>query len=110
VADVQWNIEAQMHHFGKGLSNELNDCVTYAERPDNTVDFVNMSSIWNSQIRARAAETMCGRWEGGYKTPDNTDNTTPAPEGSPAGTLAGSHGSAPMDLSALQARQITHEK
>jgi hypothetical protein len=110
VADVKWNAEAQMDALRNGLSNELKDSLQHADLPDNIVDFVKMCSKRDSQIRARVAERKSGRWEGGYKKPDNTNNTTSAPEVSPAGTVAGYHGPAPMDLSALKGKKITPEE
>jgi hypothetical protein len=38
------------------------------------------------------------------------NNTISAPEASPAGTVAGYHGPAPMDISALQGSKITPEE
>jgi hypothetical protein len=107
VADIKWNVEVQMDALRNGLSNELKASLQYADMPDNIVDFVKMYSKCDSQIRARAAEKMSGRWEGGYKQPDNANNTTSAPEASPAGTVAGDHGPAHMDLSVLKGRKIT---
>jgi hypothetical protein len=110
VADVKWNAEAQMDALQNGLSNELKDSLQHADMPDNIVDFVKMCSKRDSQIRARAAEKKSGRWEGSYKKPDNANNTTSAPDASPAGTVAGYHGPAPMDLSAIKGRKITPEE
>jgi hypothetical protein len=53
---------------------------------------------------------MSGQWEDGYKKPDNANNTTSAPKALPAGTVAGYHGPAPMELSALYGRKITPEE
>jgi hypothetical protein len=68
-----------------------------------------MCSKRDSQIKAQLAEKRSGPWEGGKKS-DNVNNTTSAPDASPAGTVAGYHGPAPMDLSAIKARKITPEK
>jgi hypothetical protein len=78
--------------------------------PDNIVDFVKMCSMRDSQIRARAAEMKSGRWEGSYKKTDIMNNTTSAPEASPAETVAGYYSPAPIDLSALKGRKITPEE
>jgi hypothetical protein len=107
VADIKWNTAALRDALRNGLSNELKDSLQHADMPDNIIDFVKMCSKRDSQIRARAAEQKSGRWEGGYKKPNNT---TPAPKASPAGTVAGYHGPAPMDLSALEGRKITLEE
>lgn len=42
--------------------------------------------------------------------PDNTSNTTSAPEATPTGTVASCHGPAPMDLSADKEKKITPEE
>jgi hypothetical protein len=110
VAAIKCNAEPQMDTLRNGLSNELKDSLQHADMPDNIVDFVKICSKRDLQIRARAAEKKSGRWEGGYKKPDNTNNTTSAPEASPAGTVAGYHDPSPMDLSALKGRKITSEE
>jgi hypothetical protein len=110
MADINWNTEAQMDALRNGLSNELKDSLQHADIPDKIVNFVKMCSKRHSQIKARVAEKKSGRWEGGYKKPDNANNTTSAPEASPAGTVVGYHGPAPMDLSALKGRNITPEQ
>jgi hypothetical protein len=51
-----------------------------------------------------------GTMEGGYKKPNNTNKTSSVPEASPAGTVAGYHGPAPMDLSVLKGRKILPEE
>jgi hypothetical protein len=102
VADVKWNAEVQMDELQNGLSNELKNSLQLADMPNNIVHFIKMCSKQNLHIRARVAEKKLGQWEGGYKKSDNTNNTTSAPEASPAGTVAGYHGPAPMDLSALK--------
>src|SRR6202158_4801217 len=99
-----------MDALRNGLSNELKNSLTYTEIPDNITDFVKMCSKRDAQIRARAAEKKSGRWEGGYKKPDNVNNTTSAPDAAPAGTVAGYHGPAPMDLSAVKGKKITPEE
>jgi hypothetical protein len=110
VADVKWNTEAQLDALRNGLSNELKDSLQHTEMPEDLVEFVKLCSKRDSQIRARAAERKSGRWEGGYKKSDTTTNTTSAPETAPAGTVAGYHGPAPMDLSAVKGRKITPEE
>ena len=110
VADVKWNVEAQLDALRNGLSNELKDSLQHTEIPEDLVEFVKLCSKRDSQIRARTDERKSGRWEGGYKKPDPTTNTTSAPETAPAGTVAGYHGHAPMDLSAVKGRKITPEE
>jgi hypothetical protein len=99
-----------MDALRNGLSNELKDSLQHADFPHNIVNFIKMFSIRDSQIWASAAEKMSGRWEGSNEKPDNKNNTTSAAEASPAGTVAGYHGPAPMDLSALKGRNITPEE
>jgi hypothetical protein len=109
VADVKWNTEAQIDALRNGLSNELKDSLTHADIPDKMVDFVKMCSKRDSQIRARLAEKKSARTEGNKKS-DNTNNTTSAPDDLAAGTVAGYHGPALMDLSAMKGRKITPEE
>ena len=109
VADVKWNEDAQLDALRQGLSNELKDSLQHIEEPESIVEFVKLCSKRDSQLRRRAAEKKSGRWEG-YKKSDTTTNTTSAPEAAPAGTVAGYHGPAPMDLSAVKGKKITPEE
>src|SRR6202022_1354180 len=79
--------------------------------PSDLTEFVKMCSKRDSQIRARAAERKSGRWGGGSKKPEtNSTSAPPPPETAPAGTVAGYHGPAPMDLSAVKGKKITPEE
>jgi hypothetical protein len=98
-----------MHALQNGLSNELKDSLTHADIPENIVDFVKMCSERDLQIRARLAAKKSGRWDGSRKS-DNASNTTSAPNVSPAGTVAGYHGPAPMDLSPVNGRKNKPEE
>jgi hypothetical protein len=44
VADVKWNVEAQMDALQKGLSNNLKDSLSHADMPDYIVNVVKMRS------------------------------------------------------------------
>jgi hypothetical protein len=110
IANIQWNTEAQIDTFRNALSNKLMHCLQHVYIPDNICDFVKRCLKRDSRIRARAAERKSQHWEGGNRKPDKVNNTTSAPEGSPAGTVAEYHSHAPMDLSAIQERKIIPEE
>jgi hypothetical protein len=50
-----------------------------------------------------------GWFSSSSKKPDTAVSTTPIPEASPSGSVAGYHGPAPMDLSAVKGKKITTE-
>jgi hypothetical protein len=110
VADVKWNVEAQMDALRNDQSNEHKNSLQHADMPDNIDDFVKICSKHELQIRARAAQMKSGCREGSYKKPDNANDTTSAPEASPARTVAGYHSPNSMDLSAVKEGKITSEK
>jgi hypothetical protein len=74
------------------------------------MEFVKMCSKRDSQIHARAPERSSEGWTAGPTKHKTTSNSTPAPETVLAGTVAGYHSPAPMNLSAVKGRKITLEE
>jgi hypothetical protein len=74
------------------------------------MEFVKFCSKRDSHIRAQEAERKSGKWTAESKRHEIQNNTTPAPEAAPAGTIAGYYGPTLKDLSAINGRKITQEE
>jgi hypothetical protein len=110
VLDVAWTEAAQLEVLRQGISEDLKDSLQHCDITLDLMEFVNMCSKRDTQIHTRAAERKSKSWTAGSKKHETTSNTTPARETVPAGTVAGYHSPAPMDLSAVKGRKITPEE
>jgi len=112
AVNLDWNPSALRNAFQMGLSEEMNDSFTYSDMPQELPVFVTVCQKRDYQIQQRCEEKSAQNTRGvtGFASSPRPPAPPEDPAGSPAGTVAGYTGPAPMDLSAGRRRISPEER
>jgi len=112
AADLDGNPWASRNTLPMGLSEEMKDAFTYSDMPEELPMCVTVCQKRDDRIRLRPADKEAQ--DQGERTGVASSHRPPAPPEdtaeAPAGTVAGSTGPAPMDLSAGRRRISMEER
>ena len=112
AADLDCNSFALRNALRMGLSEEMKDCCTHGDTPEELPAIVTVCQKRDDHIRQRRAEKEAQNTGGGTGFASYPGPPAPPKDhaGAPAGTVAGYTGPAPMDLSAGRLRISTEER
>jgi hypothetical protein len=110
AANLNWNPSALPNTLRMWLSQEMKDCFTYSEMPEDIPTFGTVCQKRDNQIRQRREEKAAQNKGSGIGFASPRPLPPPkAPERAHAGMIAGYTGPAPMDLSTSKS-SISAEK